>query len=248
MIGSAETPPGYGAEPKKIGRNINDWAAALEEVDEASASKIDEPRSVGFEGVERLNLPRYKRREVPLGEFLASPDETFAEIGSEKFYVTLLPKRNDLRRVRKSGLSKEDVLGFVHSEISNNEIDDYSLIIQEYFDNLYGGNIVVNPSGQIYIEFKTGKQGEIADGTATPEFTAKRDRFLKAFEYSFEDTHLREIIYKTILSIPHSGEAREMEFPVGYYEFVIVQKNEDLPVEPIFIDYRENPAYLIPDK
>lgn len=234
---------------RRVGGNINDWAEAARELKKyKEANTIDEPRNVGFEKLDKLDLPRYKRINLPLVEFLGNPTTTLSEIGSEKFYISLIPNAKELPRYGTSGLSAEEVLSYINEHVTTNNQENYTLFVQEYFDNLYGGNIIINPSGQIYSEFKSGKQGPIAKGKATPEFTIKRDQHFDSFKYSFEDSHLREIMHDTILSIPHKGEGRDAEYLPGYYEFVIVKKKPDGTEEPIFIDYKNNPAFLIPEE
>ena len=201
---------------------MNDWAKALGNMDVSGGSRLERRRSDGFRSLDSMRLPHYKRIELPLESFLSDPDIYLDSIGSPEFYITLVPKGSfQFQRFSKSGLTRDDVVHYVAEHVSDDRKENYDIVLQEYFENLFGGSIIINPDGTLLMEFKRGKQGDIASGMATPEFFVTRNRFTNSFRYSFADTELRETIYKTLLRIPHDGEGREIRFSPGYYEFII---------------------------
>jgi hypothetical protein len=122
--------------------------------------------------------------------------------------------------------------------------EKFDILILQYFENVYGGNIVVAPDNSMIIEFRDGYQGPVASGEETLKYFAWREVFTKSFSYSFEDPKLRELIYKTIQTIPHRGEGREAKYLPGYYEFALVRSKETMGLEPKFIDLKKNLAQL----
>jgi hypothetical protein len=228
-----------------VGSNLNQWANALRDTSPEIARVFGENRKNGFEALDSLDLPRYKRVQIGLTDFFANPQGAFDELGSTEFYVVAQPKSDSAGRISKSGLSAENVLNFLNHHIGHENVEDYDLTLQEYFQNLYGGNIIINSNGQIYAEFKRGKQGPISKGTSTPEFFISRDQYVGLFRYSFEDTELREAMYRTIRSIPHYGSGRTTHYHPGYYEFALVERTSDAIMTPIFFDYREGKLFEI---
>jgi hypothetical protein len=235
------------ADKKNSNGNINDWAEALRGIDSHELSmQLNEKRSVGFDNLEKLDLPRYKKKTMPLDNFLKNPGDALLEVQSDLFYITLLPKIDGLSRFSHSGINGQQVLEYVKENISQDAVNNYDIVIQQYFKNLYGGNIIVNSDGQALVEFAAGKQSPIAKGSKNPEFFVGNDGLTNSFKYSFEDESLRKTIYQMIQTIPHEGESRETKYRPGYYEFILVKKDEESPAEPIFIDYKEiNSSYRL---
>ena len=166
-------------------------------------------------------------------------------LGYDKFYISLLPLKAELTRYRQIDLKQREVLQFIKKTVPNLEIESYTIAILEFFRNEYAGNIVISPDGTIVVEMVKGNHGPLVSGAATPEFIARRDIFTRIFHYSFEDEALRRIIYHTLLTIPHWGEFRDLEFTQGYYEFALIKRSKNAPLEPLFLDYRSNPAYHV---
>ena len=236
-------------EGKKSEGNINDWARAIEGLSfNDLASKIETDRTEGFEALEKLGLPHYKKIIIDLTQFLESPESITQELGSRKFYAVLLDPNGKLQRFSKVGATLEEVQAWIDEKISPENQEHYQIILNQYYENLYGGNIVVNPSGQLLVEFKRGQVHGLPQGKITPEFYVTRDPHTQSLHYSFEDEQIRENIYRTLQTIPHSGEGRELTFKPGYYEFVLVKKTEESPPEPIFLDYNDLPSYHLPEQ
>ncbi len=234
-----------GPRQEGVGEHIDDWAREMNRVQPDSAEFLDENRAQGFREVERLGLPRYVRQEVNLADFFVNKEQYFKDLERKKYFITLIPIQKDERRLSRWGIGREEVVDFVKKNIDAEKFHQYNLIIQEYFENLFGGNIIIgSEKNQIYVEFKTGSPSEIANGSTTPEFFIGQDEHTGSFRYSFEDEGLRRVMYQTLLSVPHEGQERDMLFLPGYYEFVIV-KDDEGRVRPIFLDYKDKPVYQV---
>lgn len=233
------------ANNEGAGRHVDDWARAMDSKQPASAEFLYEDRANGFREVERLGLPRYVRREVNLADFLENQGVYFRNLEREKYFITLIPKQKVKRRISKWDAGREEVLHFIAENIDDRDAREYTLVIQEYFENLFGGNIIIGAEeNQVYVEFKSGSPSEISDGTVVTEFFVTRDTHTGSFQYSFEDEGLRRIIYQALISIPHEGQGRDMRFLPGYYEFVIV-KDDEKKVRPIYLDYKDKSVYQV---
>lgn len=230
---------------KKSSANINDWAKALREKYPQLAETLDEDKGEGIRGIEELNLPRYKKITTTLEDFEGHTDEYLGEIGSQRFYISLTPREKGLERFGKANLDKQGVLDYISENISPDSKGKYNIVLQQYFDNIYGGNIVIGEEkNQFIAEMKEGMMSGIASGYKTPEITITRDSD-GVFRYGdIEDETVRKMIYKTFLSIPYQDSGNYKKFTPGYYELAIVKDDEGI-VRPIFTDYRKNPAYQV---
>lgn len=236
-----------GESRKHSSNNLNDWGAAVGDLNPGLAEVLSARRSVGFEGLDRLNLPRYERTTLPLPAFLDDPASTCGQLGTDEFYFTVQPTREGLPRFSKAGFTCEQVADYAREKVAEADRGAYDITVQQFLENLYGGNIIINPDGRVYTEFRTGKQGPVSKGNAPIEFTAKRSPYTGLFKYSFEDEELRRAVYATVQTIPHTGEGREVQYHPGYYEFVLVRRKDDTPMTPIFIDYREGETFHLPE-
>jgi RimJ/RimL family protein N-acetyltransferase len=242
-----EIPAGHGSSNPDSRGNINDWASSLSTVDPELSRRLDTSRTTGFENLEKLDLPRYMRKTLPLVEFITNTDSVLLDMQCDRFYISLVPKDEGLRRFGTSGLDDAQIMDYVNRNVDPSSIESYEIVVQQYFENLYGGNIVVNPNGQIYIEFVKGKQGPVAKGKVKPDFFVTSDPFTNSMRYSFEDPKLRGTIYQTLRAIPSYGNGRDVKYTPGYYEFVIIRENEESPPRPIFIDYKDESAFYLSD-
>jgi len=217
-------------QPKeRIGTGMSDYAEVLEEYDPALARRLDVSRAERFQRVKDLHLPRKETRDIMIDEFFRNPDHFFDQILSPLLYI-------NLNGIRKEGLTREDAKEFIRKNILRSKAE--KVFIAEYYPVEYGGNIVINTDQSIIIEFKKGSQGPISAGTVIPEYRVERGS-MGVFHYSFDDEELRKCIYDVIKQIPHDGRT----YTVGYYEFQLVRKKLDGFLEPVFIDYDEDPAY-----
>lgn len=223
---------------------MEDWVSSLKLHNPLMAASLETDRVSGFRAVENMGLPHYERRMIPLDEFMDNPELFAGDMDCDTFYVTLVPKMCG-RRFSEADLDVSHVISFVREHLDEKDYTCYNMALQQYFDNKFGGNIIVNKDGSLLAEFRRGRQGPIGSGTEIPEFYITRNMFTNSFRYSFESPELRQLLYSTFLIMPHEGEGREMRFVPGYYEFVIVNKRGRL--KPVFIDYKGKGGYKLPD-
>lgn len=245
--------------PERPDMSMRGWGKALEQhagsqpnLDSLSAA-LTAPRSVGWERLDALNLPRYTVRTFPLSEFVKHIDTALPGDGTQLWFVLMERHDGGPGRYRKPGLTRSEVKQFVADTIATYHIDtaEFDASVTENYPQIYGGNIVINKDGYILAEFHKGNQGVIADGSFDTEkhgqlYKVTRDPILGTFKYSWEDSRdtddvlLREKIYQTLMHIPHEGEGRDTVFTPGYYEFALVRKDADKDLEPIFLDCRND--------
>lgn len=156
-------------------------------------------------------------------------------------------------RYRKGGLASSDIRGFVESAISENNLnpEEFDVWIADNYPQIYGDNIIISTDGNVLAEFIHGNQGVMAEGRYNPaehgeRYIVTRDPYTNSFRYSWDDAEapdgapLRELLHQTIMSIPHEGEGREMQFRPGYYEFMLTDKTGSGQLQPNFIDCRQS--------
>lgn len=185
------------------------WVNALRPFNPELANRLNERREDGFKAVERLGMPSTKRVVLPLGVFVASPNEHLRQLGAARLYINLLPLVAGLDRHRQNDLPPEGVLEFIHLRIPTGHYDKYSLILGEYIQNYFGGTILINSGGSITIELKRGVQQDLATGQASPEYVLYRDGFSGVFHYSAslaQDRVLQQVLQRTLAIIPDDNK------------------------------------------
>jgi hypothetical protein len=241
---------------------LSAWGKGMEELgveDMAMVDALKAPKTVGQKFLESFHLPRYERATLPLKDFLEDPEKFISKDANRKWFVLLELKKGG-QKFRDTSLKSSEIMDFVNKTISEKSLEkeDYNITISETLPQEYGGNIIVDKDGKLLVEISKGDvtkgesaQGIISEGTHDPEkhgklLTVRRDEFLNSLKYSWEDGEetngipLRETVYKTIMSIPHEGEGRELKFVPGYYEFHLVRKEEGKDLEPMFVDCRQD--------
>jgi len=202
-----------------------------------------------------------------LTSFLQNPDKGFLSIDTPQFFINLSPneegKANGLQRKRAYSLTRQEIFQYIEENVPKGQEDKFSFTLSEFFENELGGNIVVNPDGSFIFEAVNGAHLPLALGTKTPEYTIERDEFTQAFhvkvknkdddgrvkEEKLKDDEIANALLDALHTIPHTGEGRNLQFTTpGYYEFACIRRGKDKPLEPIFLEYQDNPAYYIPSE
>ncbi len=242
-------------EKKGPSQSMKEWASAVGDIShdqdkEDLIRAFKRSRADGYAAIKELNLPTFEStRHADLTDFLEQFDTYIPDEKKHQWFVLLEPK-DKLRdeRIRRIGLEKSDIKEFVSSalESAGATAEEFNVTWAEDHEHKYGGNIIIKKDGSILVEFIPGNQGDVAGGTFDPKdrMTVTRDQFLKTFKYSFEDESLREKMFDTIMRIPHTGKNRDMEFVPGYYEFMMVERDEKKGIEPIFIDYHGDDVFI----
>ncbi len=201
--------------------------------------------------LENLGLPRLKRITTELINFLENPDEYFNQLESEQYHVSLLSSIEGKRRLRNFGFGEVEAIDFIHRNVASEEVEKFTLVLSEYFPNIYGGNIVVNNDGSMLLEAAEGTHIELVHGHSTPTIFGARDPFLKTIgiyadpykKKRLDTPELEQVFLGAIHSIPKDQleDNGKMGFHPGYYEFVVVRKGKMLV--PLFIDFRDRGIY-----
>lgn len=240
---------------KKIGGSINDWANSLEEVGlQELAERLSEGEEVkmaGLKKLEELALPHLKRETIKLSSFLVNPKKYFEHLNSQKFYVNLVGGISAKVRMRSINLTRSQVLQFISDNVKKLETEYFTLILSEYYNNIYGGNIVVNFAGSYLLELAKGTHSELVTGEKKPCLLAEGDNVrnicittnVKGLEKVDNETEIKDAVIKTLACIP-TVDVKGKLFP-GYYEFVLVVKTDGASLSPIFLDYRDADFYQI---
>ncbi len=229
---------------KKLEENINSWARVLREADFKLGDRLYQNKTEQYQKLKKTGLPQYNKVEnVEISCFLSNPEAVVSSLDSQRYFVSLIPKKQTMPRYGKAGIDVNQIVDYIKENIDLKNQTEYQITINEYFENLFGGNMVMGQHGEVYVEFKRGEQTDIARGKLVPEFIVTRERFTKSFRYSFQDKDIRKTIFMALLSVPCEGEGRNLRFMQGYYEFVIIRRSEKSLPEVIFIDYSDNPLF-----
>lgn len=212
----------------KFGASMTEWSKAMKEIGlDKLADRFfegEEVKLAGYKALEDFGLPHLTRISMRLDEFMSNPNSLFAKVDAEKYFVNLISDKWQ-SRMRTIDLTREQVMEYVLENVTVEKRSDFKVTVGEYFDNLYGGNVVVNPNNSLVIEVAPGAHGNLATGLVTP------------IDYS----GLKEVqkaVDAAVAKIPKKNG----KYFQSYYEFVIVNKNG---LTPIFIDYRASSIYQI---
>lgn len=225
-------------------RNISEWVKGLHEKGapklEALAKELTEDRGLGLKKIREMNLPCPQQFEVVAHDFLKDPSAHTQHFRSEKVYLSVTPRNPAEPRFRTpGGVTRDAMASFVRDSLSRVPVEkqnEYRVIGLEYFENNYGGTIIVSSDGRFLIECVRGHQGPVAAGSKTPEFLVSSDPFNGVARYSFEDERMRSALYSLL---------KQTNMVPGYYEFALVQEGSD-DLAPKFFDYKDNAAYQLP--
>lgn len=236
---------------------LSAWGRGMEELGVPDIKMIDAlkaPKTVGQKLLDKLHLPRYELIVMPLEDFLDNTEKFISKDENRKWFVLLELKKGG-QKYRETSLKSSEIITFVEKTINEKGLEkkDYNITISETLPQEYGGNIIIDKEGSLLVEISRGGQGVVSEGTHDEEnikhgklFTVRRDNFLGSLKYSWEDGEetngvpLWEVVYKTIMSIPHIGIGRDIKFSPGYYEFHLVRKNGVKDLAPMFVDCRED--------
>lgn len=261
-------------EQPHTGASMKDWGDVLLKFGvNGELLHIDEGTEVklaGLRTLEYLHLPRYKRVITPLADFLSDPERYFRRLpNSSVFYVNLISSIHGRGRIRDYGLKKDEVLLFIERSIKDHEVPDFTILLSQFFENQYGGSIIVNPNGTVIMEVVPGEHSPLCYGQKTPTIFGVTNPFTGTFGIYLDNEGvkrlnnpgtgeimegspeheaciLEETLLHTLRCIPVDNDdasVRRGHHP-GYYEFILVNSNGDgRTLSPLFLDYRSDPIY-----
>lgn len=212
------------------------------------AEKLYDDKSVGFKALEEMDLPRPFGLTVDANEYLTDPDQYYDQMSSSLYYVNVLPKIRDLPKYTTYGKDRETTKQRVKDHITDKDIANYLVNVNEFFKPLYGGNIVVNPNMQVVCEFGPGDNSPYSKGNEVPAYQIKHNATTDETMYNFEDEELQAAALSAIKSVPYKISSWQTDFQVlpttGYYEFVLYRHPTEAALKTAFVDYKDNPVYF----
>jgi hypothetical protein len=228
--------------------SLGDWAQAAAEAGatESLHSLLDQTRTDSYEQLLRLNLPHYARRLFRLSEFLDQPGNCLGQLPAPAYYVSIsVPGSKHLPRFREIGLRSAEVIDFVTGQNYQNEsAARYRVLLQEHYESIYGGNILINQASRVYVEAVQGNQCDLDWGRRTPDLIIMQDEFLRTFKYSFADPLLRRKLLNAIFCLPHWKVEGHLEFPPGYYAFSLINRF-GTELNPVCLDMHAGPLFRL---
>jgi|GEM_PF-1028348 len=225
-------------------------------------------KQAGLEFLEANDLPRYSRVSVDLVEFVQNPEHIFTQLPSQTgFYYASIVDRKTGARIFGLEQTQEMVKEFVAEKLINKEITlDSELVLSEYWHNYYGGNLIIDREGKVFVELVEGKHAKLVKGEGQILMTAKTDALMGLLKFNAmaeladqDETKLRQGILNALNLIPkHSvvlTEGIENRFQetvvndqgepcavlpyAGYYEFILTKANPSIDNwSVIFLDAR----------
>src|SRR3989338_839961 len=222
------------AEPSH-GKGLRAWSEGLREQHAKLKASLEQPREVGQEAVQILDLPHYRRNLLIADSFLSDPESGFASLETTRFFILL--QNRDGKVVRDLNATKKGVMAFVRRHAKKNP-HEWSVNVAEFLEQVYGGNISVSKEGAARIEFRKGEQGPVSAGTASAHelYHAWQDPNTRVWKYDFDDAELRALVQRVVHDVPHD----ERDYLPGLYEFQLVDPEGDGILEPRFVDYRSD--------
>jgi hypothetical protein len=217
-------------------------------------SETEEVKLRGAETLRKLDLPFLTSATSSLSRFLANPEELYNRLGDHnKYHVSLISDKWSTR-LRRFNLDPEGVEEFIEEKVDPEKIADFTIILKRFYENKYGGNIVIGENGRVRIELVGGNHLGVVEGNVPLEAFSESDPYsgiLKHYEYSdgkivdLSNDRLRQIIIRALHYIPcilkdHEGESLEKRYHPSYYEFIVTPDSQIF-----FIDYRDRPIYQL---
>jgi len=265
-------------EKDTSGSSITHWAIEADETKAGSSElskKLAEKAATKEEGLrflEEYGLPRYKKISVNLQSFLANPSSVFSKIPSKTnlYYSSIIDLKTG-ERVFGLEQNKQEVKKFIAEKLANHEISlDSQLTLSEYWHNYYGGNLLVDELGKVFVELVEGKHAKLVKGEGPILLSAETDKYTQTLKFKENqeiddeaNIKLRQAIVKALNLIPKQlvplnenplarfqeivhNEAGEACVPLpyaGYFEFILTKEKADVQDwQIIFIDARTGKA------
>lgn len=215
----------------------NDQLAGLRDDLEGSRAEM-------LNRVKALKLPHVPFASASVDEFLNDPSTITQGLQGRKLFCTIQPADYAARveAPKPSIISLSEIKDLAAGYTMQATGINYHIILSEARDIAYVGNIIVSESGEVYGEFSAEGIPPTRSGLKQVH-RFQKDPFLSTFHYSFEDTDLREAIYRSLDYLPHKGTCRGREWQQGYYE-LLLSREPDGQLRPEFYDYRDCKSFL----
>lgn len=121
----------------------------------------------GLSTLERLGLPRYEKVKITIGEFLLDPEKYLNSLKTNKYFPSITNKATGERHF-KLDLNQGEVLAFIKEALSSGKITkDNLLILSEFHQNFFSGNIIINPTSKENGQASRSINMELVEGAHT---------------------------------------------------------------------------------
>lgn len=215
--------------------NMRRWSAALPAESELLRKQLFRPRDESIRTLRELNVPHCEMYIAPAVDFY-DMNEIPDIIQSDMTWWQVYSTARDGHKTTTLNIPRKDAFTSICRHIATlDNPQEYLALIGEFYENDYGGNIVVTPENEIVVEFGAGNQGEYAAGEKTPYHIAVFNPFLRSMKYNFTNEELRKSIWHTVSALRDKSSFDK--FTPGYYEFIL-HKNSTGKLQTVFIDAR----------
>lgn len=190
----------------------------------------------------QIGLPVFKSLFLATSDFLENPTNYCRQLQSKMFFVEIESSTSSEKK-RDFNLTLDQVINFTSNHRSLDR-----MILKENYYNIFSGTIVIREDKKdIYIEMVNGALTKLLHNGEV-DYTITSDDFLHTLKYNFQDVGIKQIVIKTLQHIPSPDLINEpmnfsREFLPGYYEFIIVDKEDGYGLQPIFFDYNNNSVF-----
>ena len=249
-------------EERKVGeagQTVSDWIIEAKKIGYDLSAFFSYKRE-DIQKLRGLGVPVYDdrswdyldftRENKELGEFLESYDG---------FTVRIIPAehRKDLpRRYQVGVFSFEECERFFRrkdvKKVLKDNVEDYSVLLSEWEPQNASG-VIFSKGEEVLIEITYGRLYELTGGKVNPDghgLLVHRDENHKAMKYPIGGAEEKKLMWEALQ--PLRRDLPNLEKPIqeghfcpsfnfmeGYFEFVRTKRDRI-----IFIDYKDNPAYL----
>jgi hypothetical protein len=206
--------------------------------------------------LKKFDLPRYKKIIFPLSEFKDAFPKAFDEFQAQSaLYFPQLINQKTGERSYVLNKTKDETRQYILDFLINKskKIEDYTLVLSEFWTNDYGGNVIISETGQVMVEIQQGEHTPLTTSQGNISMKANTNQFTGRLEFTTIDTtidaKLADQLQKTIRRVlnlipkklvPSNGgggrfqrsiidelgrDCKEILTP-GYFEFVLSKKEE----------------------
>jgi len=218
---------------------------------------LREDKEASLKKMAEMGLPMSRRCTALIAEVVENPNQYLDQLESDIVVCTLIPTDPMQKRIRRSGLKREEVPGYLLGHLSSGSATERDkVILSRYSEVAVSGMLVVSQNGKKMlaelaqgglVKVKNDKMGSrsVKDLNGTPP---------DEWRWSLDDKQLRAAMTEAVQCIPHTngrisygdqettdrngmyikhqGERLQYEsgphYQPGYYEVMItVQQNGD---------------------
>lgn len=174
----------------------------------------------GLATLEALNLPRYRKVKTTIAEFLEDPDSFLQKLPAHNYFPSVT-NRETGERYFDLNLDRKKLLKFLREMLRTKKVQKKDLLIlSEYQENAYSGNIIINPptaadkssSEKITIELVEGVHAGLAYEGSLPLLRSK-DNWFNRLEFEvFVPAGLSEAVMQALSKVASLAKNGYVDF------------------------------------